>query len=100
MDLYPGFSLADELELLVNCGLKAEEALRAATRPRQRVSNEPVGVGLMAWTNATRTEMFCQGARSQRPPLLLSSTVGGKLDRGMGSWEHRINKRTKDPCPL
>jgi imidazolonepropionase-like amidohydrolase len=31
VNLYPGFSLADELELLVDCGLKAEDALRAAT---------------------------------------------------------------------
>jgi hypothetical protein len=29
--VYPGFSLADELELLVDCGLKPEDALRAAT---------------------------------------------------------------------
>jgi hypothetical protein len=32
VNLYPGFSLADELELLVDCGLKADDALRAATR--------------------------------------------------------------------
>jgi len=30
-DVSPKFSLADELELLVDCGLKPEDALRAAT---------------------------------------------------------------------
>jgi imidazolonepropionase-like amidohydrolase len=31
VNLYPGFSLADELEMLVDCGLKADDALRTAT---------------------------------------------------------------------
>ncbi|MBX9585471.1 MAG: amidohydrolase family protein [Gemmataceae bacterium] len=48
IDILPGFSLADELELLAGCGLTAADALRTATLNPAKYLGEEATAGAVA----------------------------------------------------
>jgi imidazolonepropionase-like amidohydrolase len=48
VNVYPGFSIADELELLVSCGLSARDALHSATLGPAQYFGETARIGTVA----------------------------------------------------